>query len=154
MMNQIIASVEEKNKYSKKPKDFQVGDVVDVHVRIREGEKERVQIFSGTVIRIRGGGENVRSTFTVRRIVAGEGVERVFPFHSPRIEKVTVKRPGKVRRAKLYYLRDRVGKATKVKERRVERPKKTAKKKTKKKAKKAAKKATTKKAAAKDADAE
>ncbi|HLU49668.1 MAG TPA: 50S ribosomal protein L19 [Planctomycetota bacterium] len=96
---------------------FEVGDTVDVHVRIREGDKERTQIFSGTVIRIRGG-RGIRGTFTVRRIVAGEGVERVFPFHSPHVQEVAVKRKGKVRRAKLYYLRDRVGKATKVKERR------------------------------------
>ena len=92
--------------------------MVDVHVRIKEGEKERVQIFSGTVIKVRGG-KGIRGTFTVRRIVQSEGVERVFPFHSPSVQKVTVKRPGAVRRAKLYYLRDRVGKATKVKERRV-----------------------------------
>jgi len=102
---------------------FQVGDTVEVHVLIREGEKERVQIFAGTVIKIKNG-RGLRGSFTVRRIVAGEGVERVFPFHSPRIQDVRVTRPGKVRRAKLYYLRERVGKATKVKERRVERPKK------------------------------
>lgn len=96
---------------------FEVGDTVDVFVRIREGEKERTQVFSGTVIRVRGG-RGIRGTFTVRRIVAGEGVERVFPFHSPHVQDVQVKRKGKVRRAKLYYLRDRVGKATKVKERR------------------------------------
>lgn len=97
--------------------DFKVGDVVDVRVRIREGDKERVQTFNGTVIRLKGG-RGIRGSFTVRRIVQGEGVERVFPFHSPAVEGVVVKRPGKVRRAKLYYLRDRVGKATKVKERR------------------------------------
>lgn len=124
MMNRTIAEIEKRSRRADVPSGFQVGDVVDVHVTIREGEKERVQIFSGTVIQIRGGGLNLRSTFTVRRIVAGEGVERVFPFHSPRIVNVVVKRPGKVRRAKLYYLRDRVGKATKVKERRVERPSK------------------------------
>ena len=123
-MDPIIKKIEERFRNDKKPQGFRVGDVVDVHVRIREGDKERIQIFTGTVIRIRGGGDNLRSTFTVRRIVAGEGVERVFPFHSRRIEKVIVKRPGKVRRAKLYYLRDRVGKATKVKERRVDLPSK------------------------------
>ena len=96
---------------------FKVGDSVDVRVRIREGDKERVQTFSGTVIRIKGG-RGIRGSFTVRRIVQGEGVERVFPFHSPTIEGVIVKRPGKVRRAKLYYLRERVGKATKVKAKR------------------------------------
>jgi large subunit ribosomal protein L19 len=99
--------------------DFNVGDSIDVHVRIREGEKERTQVFHGTVIRIRGG-RGMRGSFTVRRIVAGEGVERIFPFHSPRVVDVIVKRKGKVRRAKLYYLRDRVGKATKVKEKRRE----------------------------------
>lgn len=126
-MNPIIAEIERNHHSESAPDNFQVGDVIDVHVRIREGEKERVQIFTGTVIRIRGGGKNIRSTFTVRRIVAGEGVERVFPFHSRRIVKVEVRRPGKVRRAKLYYLRDRVGKATKVKERRVEMPTKKSK---------------------------
>ena len=96
---------------------FQVGDVVDVHIRLKEGEKERIQIFSGTVIKTKGG-KGIHGTFTVRRIVQSEGVERVFPFHSPAVENVIVRRPGRVRRAKLYYLRDRVGKATKVKERR------------------------------------
>jgi len=94
--------------------EFEVGDTVDVHVRIVEGDKQRIQIFTGTVI-ARKSASN-RSSFTVRRIVAGEGVERVFPLHSPWVEKVDVKRRGRVRRAKLYYLRDRVGKATKVKE--------------------------------------
>ncbi len=105
---------------------FNVGDTVDVGVRIREvteksgksggiEEKERVQVFNGTVIGRQGAGH--RETFTVRRIVAGEGVERTFPLHSPRIAHVEVKRLGRVRRAKLYYLRDRVGKATKVEER-------------------------------------
>ena len=100
--------------------DFNVGDVVDVHTRIKDGDKERVQIFNGTVIaRFRGHGP-VNATFVVRRVVAGEGVERTFPVHSPRIAKVEVVRAGRVRRAKLYYLRDRVGKATKVKEQLVE----------------------------------
>ncbi len=140
-MNPTIAEIENRYKNAEKPRDFQVGDTVEVHVKIREGEKERVQIFTGTVIRIKGGGENIRSTFTVRRLVAGEGVERVFPYHSRRIVKVEVKRPGRARRAKLYYLRDRVGKATKVKERRIDRPKDdsaAAKRKAKKKAKKKA----------------
>lgn len=102
-------------KYMKKrlPK-FDVGDTVDVIVKILEGDKERKQTFQGTVISIHGAGINVM--FTVRRIVQGEGVERVFPLHSPRLVTVRVVRKGKVRRAKLYYLRDRVGKATKVKE--------------------------------------
>lgn len=119
-MNDIVSEIERRHRRSEIPDGFQVGDVVDVHVKIHEGDKERVQVFSGTVIQVRGGGKSIRSTFTVRRIVSGEGVERVFPFHSPRIVKVKVKRPGKVRRAKLYYLRQRVGKATKVKERRVD----------------------------------
>ena len=95
--------------------DFKVGDTVDVHVRIVEGDKQRIQIFTGTVIARKG--TSNREAFTVRRIVASEGVERVFPLHSPWIEDIKVRRHGKVRRAKLYYLRDRVGKATKVKER-------------------------------------
>ena len=98
----------------KKEHDFEIGDSVDVHVRIVEGEKERVQIFNGTVIARKNAGN--RSAFTVRRIVAGEGVERTFPFHSPWIEQVAIKRRGRVRRAKLYYLRDRVGKATRIRE--------------------------------------
>ncbi len=99
---------------------FDVGDTVDVHYRIMEGDKERIQIFNGTVIRIRRGGP--RTTFTVRRMVSGEGVERIFPLHSPKIAKIGVKRHGRVRRAKLYYLRDRVGKAVKVKEEQGTRP--------------------------------
>ena len=95
---------------------FDIGDQVEVHLRIMEGEKERIQIYSGTVIARRGGGS--RETFTVRRIVQGEGVERTFPLHSPRIAAVEVKRSGRVRRAKLYYLRARVGKSTKLRERR------------------------------------
>jgi large subunit ribosomal protein L19 len=94
---------------------FEIGDTVDVHTRIQEGEKERIQIFTGIVIARRGGG--TRENFTVRRIVAGEGVERTFPINSPKIAKVDVKRHGKVRRAKLFFLRDRVGKATKLVER-------------------------------------
>jgi large subunit ribosomal protein L19 len=96
--------------------EFAIGDQVDVHQRILEGQKERVQVFSGTVIARRGSG--LREMFTVRRIVQGEGVERMFPIHSPKIAKIEVKRTGKVRRAKLYYLRDRVGKATRLRERR------------------------------------
>lgn len=106
----------EKAEVKADPPSFRIGDTVDVHYRIREGDKERVQVFTGTVIGRRGTG--IRENFTVRRIVQGEGVERVFPLHSPRIRKVEVRRPGKVRQAKLYYLRDRVGKATRVKERR------------------------------------
>ena len=113
---EIIKNIE-KNYLKKSLPTFKVGDIVDVHVKIKEGEKERVQVFNGTVIKIKGG-TGLRGTFTVRRIVQGEGVERVFPFHSPAVEQVLVRRPGRVRRAKLYYLRERVGKATKVKERR------------------------------------
>jgi large subunit ribosomal protein L19 len=93
---------------------FNVGDTDDVHVLTREGEKERVQVYSGTVIRKRGAG--LAATYTVRRIVQGQGIERVFPMHSPFVQKVEVKRSGKVRRARLYFLRDRVGKATRLKE--------------------------------------
>ena len=104
----------EKAQLKKGRFEFNVGDTVDVHVRIVEGDKQRVQVFNGTVISRRGTAN--RECFTVRRIVAGEGVERVFPLHSPWIEAIKVKRRGKARRAKLYYLRDRVGKGTKVKE--------------------------------------
>ena len=93
-------------------KAFKIGDTVDVHVRIVEGEKERIQIFSGIVISRKGTG--VDATFTVRRLVGSEGVERMFPLHSPVIDKIESKKSGKVRRAKLYYLRDRVGKATRL----------------------------------------
>lgn len=91
-----------------------IGDTVKVHVRIKEGDKSRIQIFEGTIIAKKHGGIN--ETFTVRRVAHGCGVERVFPVHSPVVEKVEVVRSGKVRRAKLYYLRSRVGKAAKVKE--------------------------------------
>lgn len=93
----------------------EVGDLVRVSVRIKEGDKSRIQMFEGTVIAKKHGGIN--ETFTVRRVAHGCGVERVFPLHSPSVEKVEVVRNGKVRRAKLYYLRDRVGKAAKVKSR-------------------------------------
>ena len=93
---------------------FNVGDTVKVHVRIAEGDKFRIQIFEGTVIAKKHGG--ISETFTVRRVAHGCGIERVFPLHSPVVDKVEVVRSGKVRRAKLYYLRDRVGKAAKVKE--------------------------------------
>ena len=93
---------------------FAVGDTVRVDVRIREGERERIQAFEGTVIAKRGSG--IAETFTVRCVAYGVGVERVFPLHSPNVEAVKVIRHGKVRRSKLYYLRDRVGKAAKVKE--------------------------------------
>jgi large subunit ribosomal protein L19 len=112
MKNKYLSLVEGENR-DDLPK-FDIGDTVDVHVRILEGNKERVQVFNGTVIARRG--EGVREMFTVRRIVQGEGVERIFPVVSPKIAKVEVKRTGQTRRAKLYYLRDRVGKATKLRE--------------------------------------
>ena len=93
---------------------FNVGDTVKVHVKIQEGDKSRIQMFEGTVIAKKHGGIN--ETFTVRRVAHGCGIERVFPVHTPAVDKVEVVRYGKVRRAKLYYLRDRVGKAAKVKE--------------------------------------
>ncbi len=115
MTNKIIESVEQAYLKQDVPQ-FTVGDTVDVHTRIIEGEKERIQVFSGTVIMRKGKGIN--TTFTVRRIVNNEGVERIFPLHSPFISKVVVKRGGETRRAKLFYLRDRVGKAVKLTEKR------------------------------------
>jgi large subunit ribosomal protein L19 len=91
---------------------FNTGDTVDVHYLIREGDKERIQVFTGTVIKI--GGAGVRRSFLVRRLVAGEGVERTFPLHSPRVQDIQVKARGKARRARLFYLRDRIGKAVRV----------------------------------------
>ncbi|MEJ5348494.1 MAG: 50S ribosomal protein L19 [Desulfosoma sp.] len=95
---------------------FRVGDTVKVHVKIREGDKERIQVFEGVVIRRHRGG--VGATFTVRKVSYGIGVERIFPLHSPQIDKIEVVRKGRVRRARLYYLRDRLGKAARIKERR------------------------------------
>jgi large subunit ribosomal protein L19 len=114
MKNRLLALVEATALKTEVPQ-FEIGDQVDVHQRILEGQKERIQIFSGVVIA--RSGEGMREMFTVRRIVQGEGVERKFPLHSPKIAKVEVKRTGRVRRAKLYYLRDRVGKATRLRER-------------------------------------
>jgi large subunit ribosomal protein L19 len=114
MKNKLIAAVEAEQVKSPKA-NFQIGDTVDVHQRILEGEKERIQIYNGVVIARHG--EGARETFTVRRIVQGEGVERVFPVHSPKIAAIDVKKTGHVRRAKLYYLRKRVGKATRLRER-------------------------------------
>ncbi len=114
-MNKLI-ELAEQSSLRENRLQFQIGDTVDVHTRILEGDKERIQLFSGIVIARRGSG--TRESFTVRRIVAGEGVERTFPMHSPKVAKVEVKRHGRVRRAKLYYLRDRVGKATRLRERR------------------------------------
>ncbi len=97
--------------------DFQSGDAVKVHLRVVEGNRERVQVFEGVVIRCQGGG--VRATFTVRKVSFGVGVEKTFPLHSPIISKIEVGARGDVRRAKLYYLRDRVGRAARVKEKRI-----------------------------------
>ena len=114
-MNQALQDKIEKEQFRKDDAKFNVGDSVKVHTKVVEGDKERIQIFAGVVIGRRGRGLN--STFTVRRISYGEGVERVFPVHSPRVEKVEVERRGEVRRAKLTYLRKRLGKgATLVKE--------------------------------------
>ncbi len=116
MRNKFIEGVEAANKKKEVP-EFEIGDTVSVGVRIVEGSKERIQPFVGVVIARRGGGMN--ETFTVRRIVANEGVERIFPLQSPRVVSIEVQRRGKVRRSKLYFLRDRVGKARKLRERRI-----------------------------------
>lgn len=112
------ALVQEVSRAQLKPQEslpnFNIGDTVKVHFRIVEGEKERIQVFEGVVIS-RKRGDGVNANFTVRRVSFGEGVERVFPLHSPRVEKVEVTREGSVRRAKLYYLRERSGKAARVK---------------------------------------
>ena len=114
-MNQVLQEKIESEQYRKDNATFGVGDSVKVHTKVVEGDKERIQIFSGVVIGKRGRGLN--ETFTVRRISYGEGVERIFPLHSPRVDKVEVERQGAVRRAKLTYLRKRLGKgATLVKE--------------------------------------
>lgn len=115
MSQQILKLVEKSSLRSDIP-DFEIGDTVDVHTKILEGNKERIQIFSGVVIAKSGSGS--REMFVVRRIVAGEGVERKFPLHSPKIDKIDVKRKSVVRRAKLYYLRERSGRSTRLEERR------------------------------------
>ena len=114
MIAKNIARVEQDNIRKDKLPDFCIGDLVHVHVKIREGDKERVQIFKGTVIARDGRGAT--ETFTVRRISHGVGVERVFPLHSPRIVRLEVERSSHVRRAKLYYLRRRVGKKARLRE--------------------------------------
>jgi large subunit ribosomal protein L19 len=118
MANPLVEQVEKAYLKKEAIPDFSVGDTVDVATRIIEGDKERLQVFSGTVIMKKGRGIN--ETFTVRRIVNNEGVERIFPLHSPFIAKVTVRRGGETRRAKLFYLRTRVGKATRLQEKRKE----------------------------------
>ncbi len=117
-MSHQLLSIVEKSSLKEEVPQFDIGDTVDVQCRILEGEKERIQIFTGVVIARAGSGS--RETFTVRRIVQGEGVERKFPIHSPKIAKVVVQRSGVTRRAKLYYLRDRVGKAVRLRERKIE----------------------------------
>ena len=109
----IIKSIEQAQLKDNLP-EFRVGDTVQVHYRIIEGARERIQVFEGTVIKRQGG--SINETFSVRRLSYGVGVERTFPVHSPRIAEIKVLKRGKVRRAKLYYLRDRQGKAAKVKE--------------------------------------
>lgn len=112
-MNEIIRSIEAKQLRTDRPK-LAIGDTVRVQVKVVEGNRERLQAFEGTVIALRNGG--IRETFTVRRVSYGIGVERIFPLHSPRVDSITVIRHGKVRRAKLYYLRSLQGKAAKIKE--------------------------------------
>ena len=109
----IIKSIEHEQMKNKIP-DLRVGNTVKVHVRVKEGNRERIQVFEGTIIKVQGGGVN--KTFTVRRIASGVGVEKTFLVHSPAVEKVEVTRVGKARRAKLFYLRDRLGKSAKTKE--------------------------------------
>ena len=115
MSDEILAHVQKSHLKTHLPV-IHVGDTVDVHVKIIEGDKSRVQVFQGVVIKKQNGG--LEETFTVRRIVANEGVERTFPMHSPRIDKVDIVRRGDARRAKLYYLRDRVGKKRRLRDRR------------------------------------
>ena len=115
MTNKILEAVEQPHLKQNQPQ-FEVGDTVDVATRIVEGDKERIQVFSGTVIMRKGAGIN--ATFTVRRIVNNEGVERIYPVHSPFIASITVKRSGERRRAKLFYLRERVGKSVRLTEKR------------------------------------
>ena len=112
-MNEIIKEIENEQLKADAPV-LSVGDTVRVHGKIKEGNRERIQIFEGTAIKVQGGSN--RATFTVRKISNGVGVEKTWPVHSPNVEKVEVVRRGKVRRAKLFYLRDRVGKSAKVKE--------------------------------------
>ena len=112
-MSNIIDVLEQEQLKNDLPA-FRPGDTVQVHVKVVEGTRERIQVYEGVVIKIKGGG--IREIFTVRRVAYGVGVERTFPLHSPRIDKIVVKRQGKVRRAKLYYLRNLTGKAARIKE--------------------------------------
>ena len=115
-MSEKILSLVEKSSLKEEKPEFDIGDTVDVHCRILEGEKERIQVFEGTVIRKRRGAN--RASFTVRKVSYGIGVERIFPTHSPAIDRIEVVQRGKVRRAKLYYLRQLKGKAARIRERR------------------------------------
>lgn len=115
-MNTVQKISQEQAKQDRHP-DFVIGDTIKVHYKIKEGGKERIQVYTGTVIARKGGG--VMESITVRRVSYGEGVERVFPLNSPSIDKIEIERHGKVRRAKLYYLRDLAGKKARIKERRV-----------------------------------
>ncbi len=117
-MSHVLMNLVEKSSLKPEIPHFEIGDTVEVQCRILEGEKERIQTYTGVVIARAGNGS--RATFTVRRIVQGEGVERKFPIHSPKIGKVVVQRSGVARRAKLYYLRDRVGKAVRLRQRRTD----------------------------------
>ena len=112
-MNTIIKNIEDAQLKAQAP-EFRVGDTVRVYAKVKEGQRERTQVFEGVVLKRQGG--STRETFTVRKFSNGVGVEKTWPLHSPNVEKVEIVRKGKVRRAKLYYLRDRVGKAAKVKE--------------------------------------
>lgn len=114
-LNEIIRKIQQDYMKDDVP-EFRAGDTVRVHVKVVEGQRERIQVFEGVVIKRRGSG--VSATYTVRKISYGVGVERTFPLHSPKVEKIELVRRGKVRRSKLYYLRDRVGKAARIKERR------------------------------------
>jgi len=114
---ELLKSIEAPGLKAEVP-DFRPGDKIRVHVKVREGEKERIQVFAGVVIARRGGG--VRETFAVRKVSSGIGVERVFPLHSPVVDRIEVERKGSVRRAKLYYLRGRKGKAARIDEKRTE----------------------------------
>jgi len=117
-MSHVLMNLVEASSLKAETPHFEIGDTVEVHCRILEGEKERVQIYTGVVIARAGSGS--RETFTVRRIVQGEGVERKFPIHSPKIGKIVVQRSGVTRRAKLYYLRERTGKAVRLRQRRTD----------------------------------
>ena len=121
-----IAMIEQEQLKQEELPSFRAGDSVRVHVRVKEGEKERIQIFEGVVIRIRRGGS--RTTFTVRKMSYGIGVERIFPIHAPVVSKIEVTSRGRVRRAKLYYLRERRGRAARIRERRDDRFRKGSKK--------------------------